>query len=105
MQAQEKVMSEEGLATSKSWHLYLFSALILIALGAVVVQVDQRLINRSQQDIGRELSVVLNTTEGSINQWFRDQQEIATTWSEHSEVRSSIPVSYTHLTLPTTPYV
>jgi PAS domain S-box-containing protein len=90
MQSREKKMSDGRPGKAASWPIYLFAALILIILTVVVVQVDERLINRSQQEMGRELSAVLKTTQGSINQWFRDQGETAATWSEHGEVKSAI---------------
>jgi len=83
-------MSDGKSGIAASWPIYLFAALILIILTVVVVQVDERLINRSQQEMGRELSAVLTTTEGSINQWFGEQGETAATWSEHGEVKSAI---------------
>jgi hypothetical protein len=83
-------MSDGKPGKAASWPIYLFAALILIILAVVVRQVDDRLINQSQQEMGRELSAVLKTTEGSINQWFRDQRETAATWSEHGEVKSAI---------------
>jgi PAS domain S-box-containing protein len=90
VQAREKEMSEGSPGKLTSWSIYLISALVLIVLTVVVVQVDRSLINQSQQEIGRELSSVLKTTEGAVNQWFKDQAETAATWSEHGEVQSSI---------------
>jgi len=85
-----KKMSDGKPGGVASWPIYLFAALILTILAVVIVQVDDRLINQSQQEMGRELSAVLKTTQGSINQWFRDQGETAATWSEHGEVKSAI---------------
>ncbi len=90
MQARKENMNEGSLGKAASWPIYLFSTLILVFLAVVVVTVDGRLISRSQQEMGRELSAVLRTTQGSIDQWFRDQQDIVATWSEHPKVENMI---------------
>ena len=78
---------EESAATGRvethsAWPIYLATGVILLLMALLTLHVDGRLIERAHNEVGRELSGILHTTEGAVRDWFIERRGDARRWSD-----------------------
>lgn len=90
MQNVNNTLTTEYGKLSDLWPILIFSAILITLLSIVVLVIDDRLVKQSQEKIGRELSAVLRTTQGSLKKWFRNKHETVAIWSNNKSLQANI---------------
>ena len=65
--------------------IYVFAALILVALVFLSVWADKRLNEQARKEIGRELNAVLSTTERALEHWLQNMETTVRIWGSDEE--------------------
>ncbi|MFT5142912.1 MAG: PAS domain S-box-containing protein [Rhodothermales bacterium] len=68
------------------WPIYLATVVILAVLTVSAIFADRRLIRNARNEVGRELTAVLTTTELALEHWFRSQKGFLDFWSSDAQV-------------------
>ena len=69
-----------------SWPVLLIALAVLLALGGIGYEADRRLIERARNEVGRELSAILNTTDRAVQDWFQAHEEEIQAWGRDPEL-------------------
>ena len=69
-----------------TWSVYIVASVVLGALVVLSIWVDDRLVENAQQNVGRELSAVLSSTEKGLDHWLESEEELLSFWGDNKEV-------------------
>ena len=82
---EKNKQKNRNLSTFSSRSIYVFAALILVALVFLSVWADKRLNEQARKEIGRELNAVLSTTKRALEHWLQNTETTVRIWGSDEE--------------------